>query len=593
MKVHPPTGEEVNSRTTGLRSRLGSRSAARPTPPSGGIEVAVVRPRASGIPAAEVLAVALLALVVRLIHLDHAPYIDELNHVLAARSVLHDGTLQINGGIAYTRSWGFTLLVTGMVALFGDSLVVGRIPAVTAGVALVVAVFIWVRSLSNVWGAWFAALLVCFAPISIYLSQQVRFYTFQALFFWIGAVAVYAATADGPRRKRARLGLAAVALTCFALALHLQPVSIVGIAAVALWVVLDRTPATFRWLRRPTAPRPAVVAVVVLAAVVALGLLATSNPVAQGVRFLSYADAWAAHSRDYVWFYHDIYVEQYATLWTLFPVLLLVAASRYPRPTFFAAVVFTFAFLFHSTAAWKHERYLFYALPFFFTIAGLAIAVLVPWARSRFDLVWARSGASGPAALRTAVFSLGLSAAALFAAFGNGASIYTLRMLTSTDADWALGRAYRGEADWAMATPQLRAAASDADLVITSAKLKALYYLNRLDMGLTVNALTGRHPLTEFAVVRKEAVPTISTPESLQLVESCYRSGLVIVEDRNWRQAWGVTAAVADHLESALEQVPVPARSGVLAFRWNNPRAEFHAGCEITRGQGWWRSSDE
>jgi hypothetical protein len=62
----------------------------------------------------EAAAVALIALTVRLIQLDHAPWVDELFHMLAARSLLTDGTLHINGTVEYTRAWVFTWLLAGL-----------------------------------------------------------------------------------------------------------------------------------------------------------------------------------------------------------------------------------------------------------------------------------------------------------------------------------------------------------------------------------------------------------------------------------------------------------------------------------------------
>jgi hypothetical protein len=196
----------------------------------------------------EVLLLAAIALAVRLIYLDHAPYIDELYHALAARSLLDDGTLHINGERPYTRAWALTYVVAGLFWFFGDSLVVGRIPAVVAGIALVVALFLWLRSVATGAAAWIAAILLCFAPISIYLSQQVRFYTLHAFFFWLGAFAVYAASTSAPRRNRRTAWLAAGAGACFVVAFHLQPITAVGVAALALWLALRHGPDFVRWL---------------------------------------------------------------------------------------------------------------------------------------------------------------------------------------------------------------------------------------------------------------------------------------------------------------------------------------------------------
>lgn len=55
-----------------------------------------------------------LALLVRLARLDRAPYVDELNHVLSARSFLEDGSFVIGDGDPNTRAWMFTLAVASI-----------------------------------------------------------------------------------------------------------------------------------------------------------------------------------------------------------------------------------------------------------------------------------------------------------------------------------------------------------------------------------------------------------------------------------------------------------------------------------------------
>jgi 4-amino-4-deoxy-L-arabinose transferase-like glycosyltransferase len=532
--------------------------------------------------AVELVILATIMLTARLLYLDHAPYVDELNHALAARSLLEDGTLSINGGVPYTRAWLFTYLVAAFKAVFGQSLVVGRIPAVLAGLGLVLAMFVWVRSIAGRWAGWTAALLLGFAPVSIYLSQQVRFYTLHAILFWGAAIAVYAAVEMGTGLGRRRAGLLAGAMLAFALAYHLQPVTLVGVGALWLWVALDRAPAFSRWFR--AVGRPTLLAVIGAVAVVFFLLaLGGSDLIADRLRFFGYADLWAAGKVDRPLYYHWHFVDQYPTLWTLFPFAVLIAASRFGRPTLFLGMIFAGAFVIHSAAAWKHERYLYYTLPFFFAIWGLAAAVIIPWLRERLDAVLEGQPGMRPlAAAGSVMFALILGASLLFAAAGNTAALYTYRMLTVSDVDWRMERAYRGEADWEGAMSTLRPLADSADVVVASAMLKSLYYLGRVDFGLSLGELRGAQ---EFAVARKEAVPVISRPESLGLVRSCFRSGLVIADDRSYRRPWGVTDEAADYLETSMEAVAFPAGSGLVVFRWTHPLPYEETRCPSIPGR--------
>jgi hypothetical protein len=51
----------------------------------------------------DLMAIGLLAVVIRSFHTEQAPLYDEMYHVLAARSWATDGSLAINGGV-YTRA---------------------------------------------------------------------------------------------------------------------------------------------------------------------------------------------------------------------------------------------------------------------------------------------------------------------------------------------------------------------------------------------------------------------------------------------------------------------------------------------------------
>jgi 4-amino-4-deoxy-L-arabinose transferase-like glycosyltransferase len=529
----------------------------------------------------ELLLIAALAVGVRLVQLDHAPYVDELYHTLTARSLLADGTLHINGDVEYTRARLFTWLVAGLMRGFGDSLVVARIPAVIAGAALVAGVFAWLRVPAGRAAAWAAALMLCFAPISIYLSQQVRFYTLQALFFGIGAVAVYHAADGGTPRRR--VVLAAAAAACFAMALHLQVASAVGIAAVGTWLLVDRAPAAWDWTRTGSPRRPLLLGTVLLVAAATVAALALRlGPWA--VSMFSYADVWAEANRHNARYYHDNLLSQYPTLWTLFPLAVITAASRFARATIFLVVVFGIVLVFHSAAAWKHERYIFYVLPAFFAIWGLALGVALPWLRARASTLLLQQPTLRTARVATtAGATLLLTAALVFAAVGNPATMIAYRMLTVADADWTLSRAYRGEADWQGALPVLRPAAEAAEVVVAASMLKSLYYLGRVDMGLSATEVARGADEREFSVAGREGVPVISSAESLALVHGCFDHGLVIVDERGWRRPWGVRDDAADYLEHGMERLATPQGGGVLAFRWRAAAGPAGAACDDVR----------
>ncbi|MDQ3604931.1 MAG: hypothetical protein M3418_01880, partial [Gemmatimonadota bacterium] len=454
--------------------------------------------------------------------------------------------------------------------------VVGRLPAVLAGVGLVVAVFAWLRQVAGRGPAWVAAVLLSFSPGALYLSQQVRFYPLQALLFWLGAVAAYRLAYHSSIRewKAVLLGGAGVA---FLLALHLQTTTAVGVAGVLVWVLLVRSPAVVRYI---AAHRHRVWIWSALAAAAVLlitGALVSGAP-DRAVSLFQYADLWAESNRENVRYYHWLFLDQYATLWTLLPLWILIAWVKWPRPAAFCVVIFITAFVFHSLAAWKQERYIFYALPFFFAVSAMGLAQFVGWVWSRVGeaLIGVRGlGRRGSRAISAAL----LLGAALFAAIGNGAFAYAYRMLTVPDSEWDMDKLYRGEPDWTSVAPILGPIADSSAVVVTSTELKALYYLGRLDVLLNANYLANQRGVApEFAPFAKHNRPVISTPESLQRVIDCFPSGLVVVERGQWRRPWGVLPAAADLLEQHTTTIALPESSRLRAFRWSTP-----AGTPMTR----------
>jgi hypothetical protein len=118
---------------------------------------------------------------------------------------------------------GFTYLVAGIFRVFGESLVTGRLPALFAGAALALALFVWVRSEVGRLGGWVATLPMIFSPLGLMLSQWVRFYTIHSLLFFVACMLVYRAASSAATPGLTRVALAAGAAVCLALALHPRP----------------------------------------------------------------------------------------------------------------------------------------------------------------------------------------------------------------------------------------------------------------------------------------------------------------------------------------------------------------------------------
>jgi 4-amino-4-deoxy-L-arabinose transferase-like glycosyltransferase len=507
--------------------------------------------------------IALIALGLRLIHLDHTPQVDELNHVLAARSLLSDGTLSIAGGLPYPRAWLFTYLVAGLFRAFGESLVVARLPSVVAGTMLALAVFVWVRRAAGRGAAWTAGLLVALAPQALYQSQQARFYALQALAFWIGAALVYEAEARSVARRH-RIGLAAAAGLALAFALHLQQITAAGIAALLAWLAARRAPALVAAIwRHPQRLWLAGGLAILLSGSVAW--LVQSDAAARAWSLFRYADVWAEGGRGEVRYYHWLLLDQYPTLWTLLPVGCLLAWLVNGRAAVFCALMFVIPFTFHSLAAWKSERYLAYAMPMFFALWGMAIAGAAGSLGGRLGQAvagWPALRARGRS--RAAAAAL-LAGAGLFAAAVNSAFPTTFKMLTVSDGDWQSAALLRGEPDWGAGADSLRRTVPSTVALVASSDLKALYYFGRLDVILSATQLA-RHP--EFTVSDKVRRPMVASAEAMRQVLASRPNGIVLIERAHWRSPAGVPEPTADYLEAHTCPVVVPVPWKLVVFRW-------------------------
>jgi len=518
----------------------------------------------------ETLSVFAVALAVRLPQIGHTGFYDEFYHVLAARSWVEDGSLHIGNGV-YDRGAAYTVLIGWIFRLFGDSLVAARMSSVFAGALLVALIYVWTRFASTRAAALITAALFCIAPMNVYLSQIARFYALHSLLVFAGSIAVYFAWTN-TKQGRPKLVAWVGAAVLFALAVHLQPTTGVPLLALAAWVLADfLLDGRLSW---ESTKKYAIIGVPVL---VAGGLLAAILlPLGEILQIYRASSLWARGSEDSALFYHSWLVGEYAVLWSLFPIAALVAYnSRFRRPVSFSTVVFLIAFVVHSFAGAKHGRYLAYALPFFFIVWGIALTRAFPWlceaARDAYVNTFPRSKDRwGPRLAEGAV----LVVVAGFLAASTPAPRLTYRMLASPESRWpANAPKYRGESDWARAAPLLKEASNAAAVVLTSAGVKAQYYLARFDFELSETILAEARPPRQFGLDTRTGRRVVSSPESVRQIVDCYPTGLVVVEEHHWRSAWSVNDAVADFFEETGKPIELPPSMKLRAYTWRHSDA--------------------
>jgi hypothetical protein len=524
------------------------------------------------------LAVFGIALAARLWLLEAPPHMDELYMVLAAEGWRAEGVPRIADGL-YPRAWLYTAFLAEWFDWFGSGIESARVPSALAGALLAPMVFLWTRAAAGAPAGWVAALLTALSPLAIQISQFARFYALHALLFWLAATAVYIA-AEPRRRPRTRLAASLLAVALFALCAHLQPLTLIGLAAVALWFA-GAVVAPWLWKHRHqrllvggSLAAAAAIGAALLAAAWHAGLLAAALEEYRGVA-LHLADR-----RNEVWYYSEILVSQYPSLWALFPLAALLALARRPRPAAFCCTIFVSAFVLLSLGGMKTQRYLVFALPFLYVVWGIALAAAWPWLRAGVLAVSDRAArALAPGLPRRPTITALLALTVVF--------LLVVHKATATLLFMPLGRRVPDPApryDWTEAQSLLAPELERASVVLTGWELHTLYYLGRFDITLSASRLSEIPGAEEFGIDTRTGRPVISRAASVALVMDCFPDGLIVVNPEYWRSEEDLTNAMADVITARATPIELPDTLGMLAFRWDNPVDDAPAACTVIPG---------
>lgn len=530
--------------------------------------------------------VLLVALAVRLVQLDHAPHFDEFYHLLAANSLLSDGDLCIAECLRpYDRGAWFTYLVAGAVGLFGSSLVVARLVSVAAGILLVAGVFWWTWRVAGRTAAWSAALLLALSPEAIYVSQFIRFYAWHALLIWVGGGALFLAVHPpaGASISR-RIVLAAFAALALVGALSLQVTTMIAVVGIGFWLLLDPFASwTVRESRHHPRRLAAVVAGMLILAATAM-LIAFRTGIVAGL-WSSYraVNMFEVAEASDIRFYHRFLLDTYPTFYSLLPVAFVIALWKRPAAAKYCVAMFGVALVIHSGGGYKGVRFLFYAMPFFFALWGIALATILPpfvtGAREAMAAWFGTEVRSRMAAIGGALL-LGIVAVGILGT--NSAYKTTIKMVTLSDAEFPrIKPRYRGRPEWRPAVATIKAIADTAQVVVTTASVKAIYYLGRSDAELDASHLFTRSGfMSEFSLDWRVGRPVIMSVESMDRLVSCYRGGLVVVERHAWETDWGILPETAAYIVEHTQELPLPGGSDLRLFRWGADTRDGYIDCE-------------
>lgn len=455
--------------------------------------------------------------VTRLAHLDAPPVYDELYHILAAQSWQEDGSLSIYQG-SYERTPLYTFLTAWMFGLAGGTdLVMARLPNVVFGVLLATGAALWTRALAGRGAGWIVAALVLFWPSGIHLSQIVRFYALHGVLFFVGAIAVYELFRpdSGPMRRWAMLVLAAAALW---LAKQFQDSTLVGVLALAVWVVAC---VGLPLARRHGRAREYKLAI---AALFVLGLAVTGLSGMLGAFWDKYTmSPWGMD----ITLYHRVFSRFYPLLWPLTPVLGIAALCVFPRPAGFCVTLVAIGLVIHSFAGVQNIRYFYYLTPFLFALWAMGLCALLPFCirmtRKAFAALPEPFNRSWPSRI-VILFAVA------FAILSQDAVSGAIKLMIGKP-----GAPFVQFHDWSAARTEVQRHARNGALVVATNELSAIHYLGGFDVVFSNNWIPEMN-YEEFARDPRTGRPLISDTRSLGRLVDIYPEGIFIASIEWWSQ---------------------------------------------------------
>ncbi len=308
--------------------------------------------------------------------------VDEVLHVLAARSLDATGEPTLPGGERYERAFPVTWAVAAAFDRFGESEAAARLPIVLVGVLAIPALYLLGASVFGRTAGLVAAGLLAASPDAVAMSRFVRMYAPAQLLVILAALAVWRGL-EAAAAWRAWAWLASGAgLLAGAASLHpealafLPPLALYVVAVAAVKGARGGVGAALRWPGAAVLGAGAAVAAVVLVAAPDLAL----RPLRVALTRLPWfpGESWDPK------FYHWYLGATYSYLWFLMPAATMAALLSTPRAAWYAALLFWMPFLAISAVVpTQSPRYVFLLLPFFFLLTAEA-------GRMAGRLVWDR-----------------------------------------------------------------------------------------------------------------------------------------------------------------------------------------------------------
>lgn len=512
----------------------------------------------------------LLGLLLFSINLDRPPHPDELHNALAAQSLLETGRPILAEG-EYWRGILYTYLVAFSYEVFGEGLASSRIPSVLLVALIAPILFLWVRREAGSLAAWLTAVLFISSPFTVEIAQFCRFYSTQVFFFILGSICVYY-TVGAALPLLQRLILGAIAIVLLYLARDQQVTSLVGVLGIAVWasgLILLRA---FYSRNTNQAVRRTLIASLLGVAVAFIMVAILTDRIEWMWAKYQEVQVFNLKHKDDFWYYHLRFVLFYPTLWTLVGVLAVFAILRNARLAWFAICVFGISFVLMSLAGTKNTRYLSFAPPFLTILWGTGLAGALQLLRQHANDTRTRlvETIALPKQVGSRVVTAGVLLIASMVLLTNPFWLRTATMIGNITLP-----VDTPNTDWPAAREALAPWTTDADIVITTEELGAIYFLGRSDVRFSLskfNELLGDEK-KEFGIDFRTGRPVISKPESMEKLIECFSQGLVVGPIEHWGDPILISEEIQAIITRHAKPIEVPKESYLYAWGWTREPA--------------------
>jgi hypothetical protein len=487
--------------------------------------------------------------------------VDEFYAVLAGASWLADRSFAIVEG-EYHRAWLFTIASGLAFDIFGGaSVAVARIPALVAAAATVALLFFWLNKRIGGSAATVAAVLLGLSGNTLDVAHFARFYSLQALLILVAAIALIEADTASRRSLSLRAGIALVAL---AIALHLQPTTIIAGIALGAWValiVLQDTD-TLTLAKRPGVQAGAIVLLVAGVAIIA----AFPELLSQYGK----ASLWATEHQDDALFYVREFAWQMPVPFVLLPVAAALAWRQDRRLASLCLAMILVPLLLHSFAAMKAARYYYYALPFLAALWGAALAQ--PVDRARLAIAgWLTAHGSGPGLASVAATGMlaGTGGALLLINPSYHHTAAMVKIAARTAIANPAGLTKPADPPWDGQLTALRQIIHPNEFLIVSDDLRTIAYLRPQNVMISASRVGDLRAKRDFELDFRTGRPVIGSPAAFDRLFACRASAMILIDNQHWRRRTGVSDAVADRISRRATAVR-PGVPGFHLYRWQH-----------------------